>query len=553
MNRNIKRNMMGILTAALLLTVLAACEAAGGGGGGAAQGDFVRTSWSDPFPEMITVTVPVNEIPSAVFAEGEDFHDNLWTRRWREEYNINMEVVWVSSDYELSMNLAIAAGDLPDMFTVNAVQFSQLLEANLAEDITDVVNNYGSPALGRQLRDESAIFETAQRNGRTYALPHLHWGFITQAPFMWVRKDWYEQAGSPEIRTVADVEMLMDTFSRDNGATLGTTLHNELFSFFVSSPMWHATARGGGNGNVFWVDDGAGGLMAGYELPEMLDALAAWRRWYEMGKIREDFATLEWETMNAAVVNGDTGILFSMNWAAWGWQNVVENFGPDSYMLALPLPTVDGRPVSIPVNFANYGYNVVLRGFEHPEIMPILVSDYLYIINEAPLTGSIPSEELLLFSTNEMHHVMGPFRMTVPHYHDVIDVYNAMSAHERGETHEFTSGGFAVTFFDEVQQWTEHGNIVGLGRYAQMGHHFASLVVGVRYVENGQMLYTGAWGADPQDLLDLRSITDSIILEGAVRIIMGLDPLEHWDTILEDWRQAGGNTMTQAVNQYFGN
>ncbi|MCL2421301.1 MAG: hypothetical protein FWD03_05525, partial [Defluviitaleaceae bacterium] len=62
-----------------------------------------------------------------------------------------------------------------------------------------------------------------------------------------------------------------------------------------------------------------------------------------------------------------------------------------------------------------------------------------------------------------------------------------------------------------------------------------------------------AWGPTPQEVLDFGGITDSILAEGITRIIMGMDPLEHWHVVLEDWRQAGGNEMTRAINEYFGN
>ena len=548
MSTKLTKHVMILLTTMLFITVLAACRR-----GTSTVETFSRDTWNEPFPEVVTVRIAAMEIANATFAEGEDQLDNLWTRRFLEEYNVQVETMWVSADYDLSMNLAIAAGELPDIFHVNAVQFAQLLEANLIEDITDAVNNYSSPGLRRLLDSEQAIFDTAKRDGRTYAVPQLHWGFITQAPVVWVRKDWYEEAGSPPINTVADLEALMETFARDQGAVFATTLHETLFNFWVSSSMWHANARGQGDGARMWVDDGAGGIIAAYETPEMLDAIAAWRRWYELGRIRQDFATADWDSMNAAVVSGETGIKFSLNWAPWGWQAIVEEAGPDSYMIALPLPTVDGTPARIPVHFANYAYNVVRRGFAHPEILPTLVSDYLYVVNEASLTGSIDEEALLTFGTNEMHHVTGPFRLTIPHYHDVRDVLGAMDAHQRGESFEFTSGGFAVLFFEEVLRWFDHRELVGFGRYAQMGHPNSSLAVGVRYVENGQIFNTRAWGPHPQAILDYGSITDSIIQEGITRIIMGVDPLEQWEVVLDDWRRAGGNTMTEAVNEAFGN
>ena len=561
-------NIFIALMAAMVLTALSACGDGGGaatgdgdaaaGNGGAAAGanaDFVRTDWRQPFPETVTVTIANDDMAHATFPDGYDIFNNLWTERWLELYNVNVVTVWASADRELQTNLAIAAGDIPDMMFVNSVQFVQMLDANLIEDITYAVRNYSSPALERMLSNEQLVFNTAMRNGRYYSIPQMHYGFITQSPYLWIRRDWYEEIGSPNIETLADLENMMalltETFDEIEHVM---SLHDGLDSFRMSTPVWHAHTWGGGGGSRMWIDGPDGSIVSAFEQPEFFDVLTAWNRWYELGWIRPDFATIDFDGTNADIVSGRSAMAFGQNWRGWTWNSVVEEFDEDAYLMVLPMPSVDGVQPRIPITFANYAYNVVRRGFEHPEILPMLISDYIYLLTEAPVTGSMTMDEILPFNSNEMHHTSGPFKITFAHYDDVNEVLNAMDAFHAGTLDDFQfTSGYAVIYVEEILRWVAERDIAGFGRFSQMGHRDSALAMGVQYEDNGQFLYTRSWGQHPQEVLDFGGITDSIITEGVTRIIMGLDPLEHWWVVLEDWRQAGGNEMTAAVNAYYGN
>ena len=73
----------------------------------------------------IEISVGYTEVVGAVWADGEDQTDNLWTRLWEEEYNVKVITEWVSSEYDTTLNLAIASKKLPDAYIANPVQFQQ--------------------------------------------------------------------------------------------------------------------------------------------------------------------------------------------------------------------------------------------------------------------------------------------------------------------------------------------------------------------------------------------------------------------------------------------
>ena len=505
-----------------------------------------KIDWRERSEEPRVVTIINREDPSQIFPEGQDIYDNLWTRRWKELYNIEVKTIWVSADYEVSLNLAIASKELPDMFYSNTVQFMQMKDANMLEDLTDVLDKYGSPSLKKMLSDEQLTTDTAMKNGKLYAIPQLSYGAVCNPYYLWIRKDWMEELGQPDVSTIANFEGFMKTCIDHYKIPYAIGMESSLIQFWASIPGWHGYPRDGGT--RMWVDDGAGGIMSGYEMiPQMKEALATWAKWYENGWVRQDFATATWDNYVEDIVSGTTGMQYGAQWVGWTWFHIVENFGDNSYLECYDIPSVDGEAVHHPVQFLNWAYNVVTAGAKCPEALVILINDYIYLLNEATLAGDMTSEEVVPFNTNNMHHTTGPFKITFASYSDTKEVINAVKTGKA----EFTTG-YARTYYDELNKWITDKDITSLGRFVQMGNDRASLVTATRYEDAGLYLYTKAWGAAPQIELDLGSITDSTLNEGVTKIIMGTEPVDYYDQLIEEWRIAGGNDMKAAINKQFG-
>ena len=58
-------------------------------------------------------------------------NNNLWTKIWKERFNVEVLADWVSIEYDTKLNLAIASKAIPDAFRANTVQFNQLIAADL--------------------------------------------------------------------------------------------------------------------------------------------------------------------------------------------------------------------------------------------------------------------------------------------------------------------------------------------------------------------------------------------------------------------------------------
>lgn len=57
------------------------------------------------------------------FLEGEDIHDNIWTRTYAEKLGINLSYMWVvdHSQYQQKLTATVMSGDIPDVFVCDSL------------------------------------------------------------------------------------------------------------------------------------------------------------------------------------------------------------------------------------------------------------------------------------------------------------------------------------------------------------------------------------------------------------------------------------------------
>jgi len=511
---------------------------------GTTSEELAEGGWMTPYPEPVTVTIVNNDVTTSSgtqFPEGEDVYNNMWTKAWKRDFNIEVKTLWVSSDYTTKLNLAIAAQDLPDIFYCDNVQFQQLVEADLLQDLNEVYEEYASPKLRKMLeQDDPDIFATIHIGDKLMAIPRLHYGYECMTYFMWIKKNWMEEAGSPEIKTLDQFEDLMETFMEKYDSPYAMPLSKNLEQFFYMAPTWHVYPK-------IWLDDGAGKIVYGSTMPEMKNMLAKWAEWYKEGILRPDFATLDFDTMEADVLNGVVGVQPGENWYSWTIADTLKNTGEGTWLEAYDLPSVDDKPVKYPIPFPNSVNNVVTKQCEHPEVLIKLIDYYVYLLNESVANGDKKIEEVLPFTENNMHHCTGPFKVEFRSYDDVKEVVAAVKTGKP----EFSSG-YAYNYYNEVMKWYNSKDPTALGRTLQMGQERSSLNLAVGYVDRNLLIKSKLWGVSPQALLDYGTNLDELLAVGFTKIIMNEEPVDYFDQLIEEWKAAGGEEVTIAVNEMYG-
>lgn len=255
------------------------------------------------------------------FIGGDTLENNPWSRMVEPLTGIHWEYVFTAGggdEEQQKWQLAMASGDIPDVAdSVQPEIFKQLLDADQLEDITDLWEEYASPEIKTLLADP-AYWRGVTKDGRKYGLPTIETAGGSE-PLLWIRQDWLEQVGMEVPTTLEELEAVAQAFidAKLGGEnTVGINASNALTSWLndLSGVMGAFGARTRyGEAPAFVERDGM--LVSSSIQPEVKEALALLRRWYEMGILRQDFFQVDSGTATDVVGGNQCGIFFGPFWA----------------------------------------------------------------------------------------------------------------------------------------------------------------------------------------------------------------------------------------------
>jgi putative aldouronate transport system substrate-binding protein len=505
--------------------------------------DVPGESWLVPYDQTVVMTTARSE-QVGVLHELDTDNDtsNNFTRAYKKYLNVDLRTAWVSADYNANINLAIASGDLPDVFNVNNNQFKQLLDAGMLEDVTDAFERNVSQEVKKEYDFVPTVMEPYKQNGRLYGYPLLYYGDIEKAYYMWFRKDWMAELGySGDPKTIDDMIGIVESMNR-RYETKGMAMDKGLDALFGLAPMWHAAPK-------IWVTASNGRIEYGSVQPEMKSAVAAFADWYKRGLINSNFATEDGDTVKADIINALYGAHPFVQW--WGWYagtQVVENNNRNAYFEPYQLPSVDSKPVLYPLSFPNDTTLVVKKGYKNPDAVMKCINLTTLLVSSARKRGIITEEDSAHYMRTGQY--VG-FWLRPP----TIEYRGWEEAQEfrrTGNGSVFSGSGnlekniYARNFFE-----TGDTSNNSLGGFLQVFGDRTSYGIAKSIVDRDEFIRSRLWGATPEAVARYGSTLDDLLLEGFTLIILGQQPVSYFDTLVRNWYTAGGQEMTDAINAMY--
>ena len=507
--------------------------------------------WKQPYAKTVNISTVKRTGSDVVFDTGDNVANNPWTRAWKQDLNIEQTYLWVDeggTQYDTKLNMAIASKALPDVFKCNYIQFRQLIAAGLIQDITDVYNKNTSQRVRDYEKTDPNTIKLSTIDGKIYGIPEYYYGIIDQPKDLWVRKDWYEAAGKPAMKTVANLESLAKTFIKGHGG-YGLGVSNTLDELYMTGPMFKVYLGTPSNGSYYWYKDSTGKIKADITHPEFKTALETWAKWYKDGILNPDFANTDTNKMNEDVVNGKAGMQPYYQWHGWlnGPNLVAAQGSKDAYMIPLPFPTVDGSQVIGQVGFPNSSVIVVNKDCKNPAAVMKLISftDYVMFDPKTVLT----EEQFKGFTGGQREHVPGGVEIIDPQA-DMIQFEHVLAALKSGDTSQLFTAGMKKKYGDSIN-WITKQDSSGLGAFCQQGFDGCSYDNSKKLIDAGNIIKTNLWGPPPVEF-DKTVNTMDVALQGITKIIMGDQPISSLDKVLADWYTNGGKIMEDAVNKQYG-
>ncbi|TLS53658.1 extracellular solute-binding protein [Paenibacillus antri] len=543
--------------AVALLLALSACiggESPGNERSGDADLDREESlSMTDPlyrYDPPIEVSTVRSTDQAMKFVEGESLDDNIWTRIFEERYGIRVRNLWIvdSLQYAQKLNISIASGELPDFFLASKEEMKRLHEAGQLEDLSGLLQQYGSPFLKELLRqDDGVSLQAATFDGKLAGLPKMMVnGGVSTAEMLWVRVDWLKKLGLPEPRTIDDVVDIATAFAKNdpdgNGIddTSGLGVNNELF-------LYHGSLKGFFNGfgayPEIWIEDSDGRLVFGSIQPEMKTALARLRNMYAAGVIDPEFAVKPWTKLTEEIASGKLGLAYgSVSDGGYIHKVNVDN-DPNAEWKPYPIASADGAPAKPQLMDAADSFYVVKKGARHPEAMIKLANIYLrhfYEINYAPEPNPFVSSPDGIFPGRYQPVTIDPLTVNLEAYRQVQE---ALSSGE-GDGLPFP----ASLHYDRLTQYFAGDRDMWFSS-AVFGPEGSYSVIDA-YDNSGGGRFNAFQGAATPTMVERLAPLLRLQDETFTRIIMGEGPLEQFDRYVEEWRRFGGDRMTEEVNRW---
>ena len=549
----------------ILIAGLACAMALGGAVSVGASENMPVDESGNPSPfgkyeEPVTVEIVQSINPTLPLPEGDSATDNYFPRYIKENLNIDIAVKWsaASADYNEKLNLAIAANDLPDVFVVNEQQFRKLLKSDMLADLTPYFDTYTYDIIKQNIdTTDGKAMENITYDGKIYAIPNVQVegdGYN----LMWIRQDWLDELELEAPQTIEELEQVAKAFVDNNMGgentigILGPTINGALYNTFLSinnlnclDGIFQAYQSYPG----FWVQDEEGNVVYGSTTQETKEALAELQKLYADGVLDQELGVRK--DADEAWKSGKAGILFSPWWHGYNVKDCIAN-NPEAEWKAYAAPVAEDGNWYPKLGGVGNSYCVVRKGYEHPEAA-IMLNNLLrrsegLFQEETSLDMSYypgcvvvaPSDECS-FSVEALRAKMNGEE--IPEY-DPLN-YKLLES-DLNSLEECLEAPYDDL---SIEKW----NTEIMSTSGSFGRLY-SLLMGMSAVEDAEeagivnkvysVTYTQTDTMERR-WTNLKKKEDETFL----KIIIGEEPLEAFDTFVEEWNAEGGADITAEVQE----
>lgn len=511
------------------------------------------------YEEPVTVTIAVSTNAATRFEAGDSYEDNVWTRAFKEDLNIDVKVIWTNlwSNFETKMNLAIASNQLPDILTLPKYsQFDRLLKADKLEDLTPYYEDYSSPLMKENMMsDGGQALGWGRINGKLMGFPTGGINFQT-ARMTFIRKDWFDKTGLPEPKTLEDVLNIaraMKAQDPDNrfGIALVKTVIGDTFCDVIG------LANAVGAYPRMWLEDSSGKLIYGTLQPEMKKTLEIYADLFKNGLIDPAFASLDGTAVAEQLTSGRIGVIMGGSWIpGWPLNALWDNEGVDWNIYPI-LKSVDNPgPLKVQLAEPQASMVAIRKGYEHPEVLFKLIS-YNVAKTLDPATAEVLKFHSDPAKPDYAYHMQNPlyiYPSPVKYNFDTnIAVTNAIDKNDTSylkTPHDKLQYEGTKKWFDALKAGTKPtgGDWAGFktwyGPQSTFGIHNS-------YFASDSFLVSKLVGAETNEMVrqwaNLKKLEEQYITE----IISGVRPVGDFDKFIEEWRNLGGETVEYEVNDWY--
>jgi putative aldouronate transport system substrate-binding protein len=565
----IRKASAAALSLMLGASLLAGCTGKGGDNQPSASSNPPASTdtKADPFgkqPELTVLTRGTWTDPNTKYPDGQSLDDNAYTRMLKDKYNIEIKNDFVASDYGKQVDLAIASGKIPDyLINLTYTQYRAIVKAGLAMDISTVWDQYASKQTKAVYDSNKELFDSLVKDdGKMYGIPASKplTDFLTVT---WIRQDWLDKLGLKAPANLDELEAVAKAFKEKdpdgngkadteglvgppNNGPLYQDMDNQNFNFHFD-PIFSAYNSFPG----FWLKGSDGKAVYGSTLPETKQALQKLADMYKQGLISPGMLTTNTYDL---VNNNKAGLFFGTWWEPFtevgsSWKND-KNANWQPYLL----PSGSDGIYQAKGGNAAASFAVISKDAKNPEAVIKMLNLYVKGLanvvdkKQQAILGDYPFPMSQTFSLadgpakilQEMNDYMDG-KVTVDQAHDYFNSYDPS----------------AIAIFDKLVAYKtkpyDNMNISGWNFSGDNANDFGlvySFGVGLKPYVSGKFKWVNTLTYAKTKTMDKRwANLKKLEYETFSKIIVGQEPISDFDTFVQQWKQEGGDQITQEIQE----
>jgi putative aldouronate transport system substrate-binding protein len=486
--------------------------------------------------------------------DGSGRFDNPMFNRTLEHTDVNYTLHWEGYSDVRTQKLSadIAAGTLPDQFHSTGLQFEQLIEEGMIMDIKDIWDATASDLVKeKKMYPDYKWWRPVLRGDQLWGIPFT-WGPAYNVDnICFIRQDWLDELGIEAPKTVEDWGTTAAAF-RDAGlCEFGISACRNLNTWYQSlDPIFGAY---GVQPSGYWQPDGAGGLVYGGILPGNKEALAVIRGWYEEGLIDPDFFTYGEGDAAGHIAAEKIGI-FTAPWWHGGGQANLERDNEGWKFAIFDYPTgPDGRQGRR--GSGEVQTQVVFRSGLDPQVVEANINNLNWHVE--------------MHVNWEKYQQYGEWRNShafVQGYEwewdedcelmegPVANTYGYMNAIDFGFPYGIYPS-YQYDIFVDMTKWTDmdESELNKAQRFLLSNPAVLKEMEYYPYVyDTLDTQIVNEYFGNPTDrmkelLPDMNTLESQVFID----IVIGNEDLDRFDEFVEEWKEMGGNEVTEDVNAWY--
>lgn len=497
------------------------------------------------YPELVTYTLgQMSGTNNSNLPDGNTYEDNAYTRYLKKILNIQNENIYMESEdrYDEFVNILIKDQTLPDVLVISdRDMLKELVENDLVEDLTEVYQNCTSKRIKEMFESYgSGLLESVKFDGKLMAIPET---VTDHGPrLMWLRKDWIDELGLEEPKTLEDAFDIVEAFVQNR---MGTAEGEEPVGLVCDTDLVGSTSSSYSVDPVFdkfgasprkWINQN-GEIVYGSVTEETRNALSYLHELYERGVLDQNFALRAQNNLRDLVVSGKCGAFFGLWWTPNNPLMDIYETDKDAEWMPYYLQEVDWKNVY--ASFSDSKYVVVRKGYEHPEIVMKIIS---VLFDYSRYTAEDADEVNEYFALN-VDPTARPLVINVDYNEATFQITKDILAVMSGQRQESTLSEIAKSYYDAAEKY-----IHGESEIAEDWAAYESRLVAVGRLLDGNYrsvkskYLDDSDGEVPKSLLQLEK-------NSFIQIIMGVKPVSYFDEFVETWYEEGGEELTQQIRK----